>query len=358
MFECLQLIRPELRDLKPYSVGRNDFVDVIWLDHNESPWDSEFNRYPKPRPCKLIASLAKIYRILPTQLLLTRGSDEGIDYLIRLFCRSYEDEILICPPTFSMYSFYAKIQGVKVVEVSLQRGKNYDWDFEKIKQSVTSQTKIIFLCSPNNPTGNIIAPQDILDLCKAVSQTTIVVVDEAYIEFSKIQSISGFIDQYKNLVVLRTLSKAYGLAGIRCGAVLASAMLIEYLQRIMPPYPFSVLTIDVAMKGLMPQRLNQVQEQIETIREEKNRLIEALNKLPMVLKVWPSEANFILVQFEDTNRVWHECANQGIILRALPQDSLNDCLRISVGLPWQNQRLISVLNEMRVENESTKNTIS
>ncbi len=324
-------IRPELRDLKPYVNLRQSHDLGILLDLNESPWDREdkSNRYHSDFSA-LTAQLATLYGIASDEILLTRGSDEGIDLLIRLFCRPYYDAILICPPTFSMYRFYAKLQGITVMETP--------GDCENIK--------ILFLCSPNNPTGHTTAPDEIFELCQKLAEKAIVVVDEAYIEFSTTESMTSYIQRYPNLVVLRTLSKAFGLAGLRCGALIAHKQLVQYLRAVLAPYPFSTATIQAAMDATKPACVVALKERVRCILTQRKIMQTALTALCCVKKVWPSEANFLLVEFNDAKKIYATCLENGIRLRDVSNEpGLENCLRISIGLPEQNESLINVLRK-------------
>lgn len=346
-----KLIRPELENLKPYAVGLRS--EGIWLDANESPWDineqvsvDQINRYPKAIPQNLITQLASIYQIQPNQLLLTRGSDEGIDILVRLFCRPYQDVVMTCPPTFAMYEQSATLQGTKVVEIPLLVRNDFKLDIKTIIQSTTPETKIIFICSPNNPTGNLIPIDQILSLVESVKDNTIVAVDEAYIEFAQVESMTKYINQFSNLVVFRTLSKAFGLAGLRCGFVISQAPLIEMLRGIMPPYPFSQVILNAIAIATQKDNLVQINKNITYIKIQKEVMRRELNRLSMVVKVFESEANFLLVQFKDANQVIKYCAANGIYLKGFSDNVLKNSLRISIGLEVQNQRLLTVLKAL------------
>lgn len=344
MFELMNLVRSELRQpFAPVWVARD--TAAIYLDANESPWDNQLNRYPT-QPKVLLQSLAKLYDVDPSQVLLTRGSDEGIDLVTRLFCEASKDSVIICPPTFSMYAFWANIQGARSVEVPLNTEQGFSLNRNKLLEAVTPKTKLIFLCSPNNPTGNLIPIDQIISICEAVSQTAMVVVDEAYIEFANSQSMTAYLSRYKNLIILRTLSKAYGLAGLRCGVVLADAALIALLQAIMPPYPYSVLMMDSALRAMDESNLEQVNAQIAILIEQKKYLAQELKKLPLVIKQWPSCANFLLIQVQDATKVVAKCAKKGVQLRNISSRYLPNAVRISIGKPAENQQLIQILQKV------------
>lgn len=346
-----KLIRPELQNLKPYEVGIRS--KGIWLNANESPWDiseeilaEKINRYPITTSKTMSEQLASIYQIEPSQLLLTRGSDEGIDILVRLFCCPYKDAVMICPPTFVMYKQSAKLQGTKLVEVPLQASNNFKLNTEEIIKNITKETKIIFICSPNNPTGNLIPVEEILSLVERVKKCSMVVVDEAYIEFSQGESMTKYINKFSNLVVLRTLSKAFGLAGLRCGLVISQSPLIEMLRGVMPPYPFSVITLNALMISIKKENLRKINENVLFIKKQKEIMLCELKKLNIVIKVFNSDANFLLVMFKDAKKVFKHCAEKDIHLRNFQDSELIDSLRISIGLEVQNQQLLTVLKEM------------
>ncbi|MFI4938648.1 MAG: histidinol-phosphate transaminase [Candidatus Berkiellales bacterium] len=338
----VKLIRPELQQITPYSVKRS--LTGIRLNANEAPWDDGLNRYPDPIGETLLTELAAIYQVPSSQLMLTRGSDEGIDIIIRLFCRPYLDEVIICPPTFSMYAQSAMIQGAKIVEVPLQERLNFAPDFQQIIAKLTHNTKLIFICSPNNPTGNLVSATEILKLVAAVKDKAIVVVDEAYIEFTEADSLAKDLSHFDNLIVLRTLSKAYGLAGLRCGILLAPEPLIPKLQAVMPPYPFSVLTLKTLLT--IAKKKIGLREKITYIKAHKERMQENLSTLKGVKKIWRSDANFVLVKFNDATALINHCEKNGIYLRNLSKEyMLEDCVRITIGLADENQQLFKVLSE-------------
>lgn len=351
MADIIKLIRQDLRDCEPYLSNRED-SEGIWLDANELPFDLsdnqmglKLNRYPSMHPLSLLEQLASFYCIEKEQLLITRGSDDGIDLLTRLFCNPFRDNILICPPTFSMYAAFAKIQGSQIIEVPLILDKEFSLDVNGIKQKMTDNTKIIFICSPNNPTGNIVPISDIAKLCDEMKDKGIVVVDEAYIEFAESESSIPYLQQYHNLVVLRTLSKAFGLAGIRFGVIIANEACIRCLKAIQPPYSMSSLTLDAAVKATTKDRVRELSQKIAMIKDQKAQMQKWLSQLDIVRKVWSSEANFLLIQVEDAKKVMVYCANSKIYLRNMSDRAgLKNCIRVSIGTALQNKRLIQVLN--------------
>ena len=349
----LDLARPDLLGLEPYRHARWT-PDLERLHANESPWCSAgfaspagLNRYPEPHPAALPARLAELYGVASEQVLATRGSDDAIDLLVRGFCRAGTDAVLTCPPTFPMYEVAARIQGAGVVEMPLRREQGFLLDTAAIEQRVRAgdtRIKIVFICSPNNPTGNLVDAAAVEDLCAALSDTAIVAVDEAYIEFSGAESLAARLSRFPNLVVLRTLSKAYALAGVRCGALLGDPAIVGFLGRLVPPYALPSSSIEEALEGLRPSRHATASARVRLIAEERARVAAALARLPQVRKVWPSAANFLLVDCADAARCLHAAAAAGLLLRDLTgQPGLANSLRITIGTPDQNDRLLRAL---------------
>jgi histidinol-phosphate aminotransferase len=349
------LIRSDLQNFKAYSSARDesDAHAKIFLNANESPWEYSqtleniaLNRYPEKQPKDLLPQLAQLYQVQAEQLMMLRGSDEAIDLLIRLFCTAREDAIMICPPTFGMYAVGAALQDIEVVEVPQYKAQDYQINYEDLLSKWTPKVKMIFLCCPNNPTGNLLNPSDIIKLCKELSGKSIVVVDEAYIEFSDQESMATYINECENLVVLRTFSKAYGLAGARCGFLIAQAEIISWIKRIVTPYPLSSMVIEVVAQALAAERLQQVKSYILTIQAERSSLVEALRKVSCIKKVWVSAANYILIEVADANDLVRYCDLKGFILRNMHnKPELDNCVRITVGRPEDNRLLLTVLQE-------------
>lgn len=341
--ELLALVRPEILALQAYRSARSEQTSgKIWLDANESPWNDAtlYNRYPEPQPQTLVTALAKLYQVQPQQLLVTRGSDEGIDLLIRTFCRAYQDQIMLCPPTYGMYTVAANLQGATIVTVPLRQEKNFVLDLPRMLASKTEKVKLIFLCSPNNPTGNSLAAADILALCHAWAKEAFVIVDEAYIEFAEEESLTAALATQPNLIILRTLSKAYGLAGIRCGATLAHPTVINILKKVIAPYPIAQPIISIVTSRLAVN----LTDKIAQLRQERQNLAAFLQGLPWVKKVWPSQANFLLFAVDDSKKRLTHCQAHGIVLRDRSHEyGLENCLRVTVGLPQENALLMEVL---------------
>ncbi|HEV7607449.1 MAG TPA: histidinol-phosphate transaminase [Steroidobacteraceae bacterium] len=348
MSDILALARPDIVALKAYSHASWDPA-FDRLHANELPWRAEtdrsqagLNRYPEPHPHVLAQRLAKLYGVEESQLLPGRGSDEAIDLLVRGFCRAGVDNVIICPPTFGMYAVAARIQGATVREVPLQRDHGYALDAARVLAACDANTKIVFLCSPNNPTGNAMAPAAIEQLLVALSGRALVVVDEAYIEFSGDVSLTTALARFPNLVVLRTLSKAYGLAGARVGSLIAQPAIVALLAKVIPPYSIPQLTIEAVLATLGEVQLAIQRERVAQIRVERERLRVALETCAPVRKTWPSVANFLLVDFADPEAVLAAARAAKLLIRDM-RSVAPQSLRISVGTPEQNDRLIRSL---------------
>jgi histidinol-phosphate aminotransferase len=352
MNPIINLARPEIIALQPYSSARGEVgLEGIWLNANENPFVlnkmNPLNRYPEQQPESLIDPLRLILNIQASQLLITRGSDEGIDLLIRAFCKANEDKVIVCPPTYGMYAIASTIQGAGILEVPLLKEKGFALNEQEILHQAAKKVKIIFMCSPNNPTGNLLEVRSILNICKELENKAIIVVDEAYIDFAHVQSLTEQINHYSNLVILRTLSKAYGLAGARCGMVIAHPDIILLLKKIIAPYPIATPVIKEINNFLNLNYQEKINEQINLLENEKEKLIFFLKNLPKVKKIWPSVANFLLVEVDDV-AVWlRHCFAQGIAIRDRSNMlNLEHCLRISIGIPEENQKLMETLNNV------------
>lgn len=345
-----ELARPEILALEAYRHAAWE-PGLVRLHANELPWrapldssDAGLNRYPEPHPHQLAARLATLYKVHTDSVLACRGSDEAIDLLTRSYCRAALDAVLITPPTFGMYGVTARIQGAAVVEVPLRREKNYHLELQSVLAAITPTVKLAYLCSPNNPTGNLLDRQSVLDLARALSGRALLVIDEAYIEFAEAGSLSAELERHPGLVVLRTLSKAYGLAGARCGAVLAHPEIIRLLRRVIQPYAVTQLSIEAVFRTLRPEYLAAATQRTAAIVRERQRLAAALSAHRSVLRVWPSAANFLLVDFADAGAVLESVHNAGLLVRDLrAAPTLHQSLRISVGTPEHNDRLLASL---------------
>ena len=347
MSNILALARPEIVALKAYSHASWDPA-FDRLHANELPWRAEtdhsqagLNRYPEPHPHVLAQRLAKLYGVEDAQLLPGRGSDESIDLLVRGFCRAGIDNVIICPPTFGMYAVAARIQGAAVREVPLV-SPDYSLDTAGVLAARDANTRIVFLCSPNNPTGNAMAPADIESLLVELADKALVVVDEAYIEFSGDASLTRALSRFPNLVVLRTLSKAYGLAGARVGSLIAQPEIVSLLAKVIPPYSIPQLTIEAVLATLGEVQLAIQRERVAQVRVERERLRAALATCKPVQKIWPSVANFLLVDFTAPEAVLAAARAAKLLIRDMRNVSPSS-LRISVGTPEQNDRLIRSL---------------
>jgi histidinol-phosphate aminotransferase len=349
--DVLRLARPEILELQPYQhAAWNPAFDR--LHANEMPWratgddsDAGLNRYPEPQPRALLERLARLYQVPAGQILAGRGSDEAIDLLVRAFCRAGQDQVLVCPPTFGYYAVAARIQGALVREVPLA-GPDFTLDAPAV--SAAGRTaKLVFLCSPNNPTGRLIDEEAIAAVCSARAETSLVVLDEAYVEFSGRPSFVARLSEFPNLVVLRTLSKAYALAGARCGALIASAAIVGLLARILPPYALPASSVEAVLRLTAEPQRRQAAARIETLRAEREILRTRLAELPGVRRVFPSDANFVLVEFDAPQAALAAAAAVGLLVRDLSANPwLPGCLRLTVGTPEQNARLLAALESV------------
>ena len=350
MSALLALARPELRDLVAYQPARYE-ADCIRLNANEAPWRAPndhsrrgLNTYPPPRPFELRDRLAKYYGVESDQLLVTRGSSEGIDLLIRAFCVGGRDAILICPPTFGMYQVYAAIQGASVRRVPLRREEGFALDEPALMAAMDAPPKLVFLCSPNNPTGNEIDHAVVARVCQSMTGHGLVVIDEAYFDFIEGQSMLSLRQQYPHVVILRTLSKAHGLAGARCGALIADPDVIDLLSRILPPYGLPTPSIEAALASLEGDTMTLMGKRIEALREQRARMAVALAKVPGVLRVYPSAANFLLIEAADPGALVAAARRHGVLIRDYSNDTdLPGALRISIGTEQQNDLLLAAL---------------
>jgi histidinol-phosphate aminotransferase len=345
-----QLARPDIVALKAYEHASWE-PELERLHANELPWRSladessaGLNRYPEPQPRALVQRLASLYDVAPNSVLVGRGSDEAIDLLVRGFCRAGQDSVIICPPTFGMYSVSARIQGANVVSVPLQAEAGFALDTRAVLEKCTPDVKLVFLCSPNNPTGNLLSEDSIIDLARRLEGRAVVVVDEAYIEFSGAHSLARRIAEFPQLAVLRTLSKAYALAGARCGTLIADPEVVTLLRKVIPPYAIAQLSMEAVLNVLEPAQLAKSSARLATILAERERMLAALAKLPNVTRVWPTAANFVLVEFADAPLALARSRGARLLIRdARGYPGLGHCLRITIGSPEQNDRLLEAL---------------
>lgn len=345
----LDLARAEIRALQPYSSARMEASGgQLLLNANESAWAptgdacTGCNRYPQPQPAALLDVLSRLYGVRHEQLLVGRGSDEAIDLLVRAFCRAGRDAILIQPPTFGMYAVSAHIQDAAVVEAPL-RG-DFTLDVDAVLAAVTDAVKLVFVCTPNNPAGSVVPRAGIERLARGLDGRALLVVDEAYVEFADGDSVADLLDRYDNLAVLRTLSKAWALAGARIGCLLAHPDVIALLRRIMPPYPLPLPSVDAALLALSGWGQANARAHIDMVRAERARMRAALASLPGVRSVLPSQANFLTVRFDDAETAYRRLFDAGIVVRDVRRHpGLGDALRITIGTPADNAQVLAVL---------------
>ncbi|KAB1158003.1 histidinol-phosphate transaminase [Flavobacterium luteum] len=342
-FDINSLVRENVKLMKPYSSARDEFedfdtADMIFLDANENPFQNGVNRYPDPQQSSLKVVLAKQRNVNPNQILLGNGSDEVLDLIFRAFCEPKVDNVITLPPTYGMYGVLSNLNDIENREVLLST--HFQPQVEKILETVDEKTKIIFLCSPNNPTGNSFSDESVVKLLQNFKG--LVVIDEAYIDFSKKESWLAKIDEYPNLVITQTLSKAYGLAGIRLGICYASAPIISVLNKIKPPYNVNELTQLRALERL--SNPDKIKSEIQSIIEQRSALLKVLVDVNFVKKIYPTEANFILIKVDDANRRYDELIAKGIVIRnRTTQPLCENTLRLTIGTEQENEKLIEAL---------------
>lgn len=342
-FNLEKLVRPTILSLKPYSSARDEFQGnaAIFLDANENPYPSAFNRYPDPHQLKLKQKLSRIKDVPIDQIFLGNGSDEPIDLLIRAFCEPGVDNVLIPQPTYGMYTVSSEINNVSIKSIRLT--EDFDLDVAPLRNSWDSKTKLIFLCSPNNPSGNLLTEEKVLSILRDFPG--IVVMDEAYVDFTGSKGFVPYLKEFPNLVILQTLSKAWGLAAIRLGMCFASTEIIALLNKIKPPYNISILSQQVAEEALNHESAKNAH--VFEIIESRKKLASDLTGIKLVKKVFQSDANFLLVQVTNAKKIYQELVNRGIIVRDRSNVILCDnCLRITVGTPVENQKLVSALSQL------------
>lgn len=338
------LVRADLRDLQPYSAPTDD-GSLIRLHANEATWpdgDTAPNRYPPLRPKRLQTRLAQLFGCNPEQLLLTRGSSEAIDLLMRAFCEARTDNAVTHTPGFGLYAQYARIQGIEMRKVGTSRENAFAVNVDALLANCDDRSKLIFVCSPNNPTGTVVPDGDIRRLLEARRGRSMVVVDEAYIEYAQTDSTVELLQDFDNLFVLRTLSKARALAGLRCGAVVGPADGIALLDAVLPPYAFSTPVIERLSDSLTDAWLARADAEIAAVIRERERLRDRLSALPDVLRVYPSAANFLLIECRDAHEFAARCRAVGILVRQCAEP-LDDCVRVTVGSRIDNDRLLTAV---------------
>lgn len=351
-----RIARAEIVAMKPYVSARNSAsADGILLNANEAPfphvqdprWQQlALNRYPSPQPAQLKARMAELYGVDESNVLVTRGSDEGIDLLTRVFCRAGRDAIVECTPCFGMYRISATIQAATVIEIPRLEDRGWQIDYEKLEATIKSNAdvKLVFLTTPNNPSGDLIERDALEQVLAACEDKALVVLDEAYIEFCFARSASELISEWPQLVVLRTLSKAWAAAGIRCGTVIADPNVISLLQRVIAPYPLASTAIDAALQATSGEAVARQQDFIATVRQGRADMYQFLSACDWVDHVWESEANFILLRVSDAPGLVAFCANAGIRIRDFStQPQLQGCVRLTIGSDQELAALKTVL---------------
>lgn len=349
MINLESLVRKNIRNLKPYSSARDEFKGKadIFLDANEnslgSPIQSQWNRYPDPRQTELKKAISQLKNVATDRIFLGNGSDEAIDLLVRAFCEPASDQIMILPPTYGMYQVCADINNVSIVSCPLTA--DFNLDVPAILNNLTDYVKMLFICSPNNPSANAMRQSDIEQILQ--NSNAIVVVDEAYIDFSGKPSLLPLLDKYANLVILQTFSKAWGLASLRLGMAFADPYIIHILTNIKPPYNISGLTQQMAMEAI--QNIELKNKMVATLLVQRTYLMENLQQLQTVDQVFPSDTNFILVRFKNSKRIFDQLIQSGIIIRDRSKAlHCENCLRFTVGTELENKRLIEKLKSLDI----------
>ena len=340
------LVRNNIKTMSSYSSARDDFKNdfdkkLIYLDANESPFDSGINRYPDNKQTELKKVVSNIKNININQIVFGNGTDEILDLIVRVFCNPNKDKIITLPPTYGMYDVIAKTNGVENIEIPLK--SDFSIDKNEILKLSSSSIKILFLCSPNNPTGNSFDTNDLTDLIKGFNG--VVVVDEAYIDFSSKQSLISLINDNNNLIITQTMSKAYGMAGIRLGMGFSNQKIINYLNKIKPPYNINVLTERKALKEL--NNIDEIKKNIDLVLNQRKLLISCLEKLDFIDKIYKSDSNFLLVKVDNADLRYNQLLKNGIIVRNRSNQPLcQNCLRITIGTENENKSLIKILNQL------------
>ena len=348
-----QLVRKNVQKLTPYqSARRIGGNGDVWLNANEYPVAPNFqlteqnlNRYPEAQPEQVINRYAEYAGVTPEQVIVSRGADEAIELLMRAFCEPETDTVLYCPPTYGMYQVSAETLGIKTKTVPTK--SNWQLDLDGIKQNLDN-VKLIYVCSPNNPTGNLIDQDDIKTLLKLAENRALVIIDEAYIEFSPNSTVVSWLANYPHLVILRTLSKAFALAGLRCGFTLANKPVIDALQKVIAPYPLATPVADIATQALSKEGIETMRLHVINLNNQKEKFAKQLTALPIVEKVYPSESNYLCVKFQSNKEVFSKLWNQGIILRdqskSIGQDGF---VRISIGTEDECDAVITALKAIK-----------
>jgi len=344
-FDVNNLVRKNIQNMKSYSSARDEFKDfnteMIFLDANENPFENGVNRYPDPQQNSVKLALAELKKVNANQILLGNGSDEVLDLLFRAFCEPNKDNVITLPPTYGMYGVLADLNAIENREIVLNL--EFQPNVKSILKCVDANTKIIFLCSPNNPTGNSFSEIAVMELLEKFNG--LIVLDEAYIDFSKSESWLAKIEKYPNLVISQTLSKAFGMAGIRVGILYASAAIISILNKIKPPYNINVLSQEKALERII--NIDKYKTEIQTILDNKRDLIEQLSEIKYIEIIFPSDANFVLIKVDDASKRYNQLIDFGIVIRNRTTQLLcENCLRITIGTKSENEKLINVLRTL------------
>ena len=340
------LVRNNVKKMSSYSSARDDFKrenhkKLIYLDANESPFDNRINRYPDNKHDELKKVVSGVKNVNVNQVVFGNGTDEILDLIVRVFCNPNEDKIITLPPTYGMYNVIAKTNGVENIEIPLK--SDFSIDKNQILKLNSTSIKVLFLCSPNNPTGNSFDTNNLTDLIKAFKG--IVVIDEAYIDFSSKQSLISLIEDNNNLIIIQTMSKAFGMAGIRLGMGFSSKKIIDYLNKIKPPYNINVLTEKKALEEL--NKIDEIEKNISIVLDQRKLLVSSLEKLDFVEKIYKSDANFLLVKVDNADLRYNQLLERGIVVRNRSNQPLcQNCLRITIGTKNENTSLIKTLNEL------------
>lgn len=344
-FSLENITRENIKGLRPYSSARDEYVsdgsEMVFLDANENPFENGLNRYPDPQQRSLKAVLADQKRIDTENILLGNGSDEVLDLLFRAFCEPNVDNVITLPPTYGMYRVLSGTNAIENREIPLK--ENFQPNVDAILDVMDENSKLLFICSPNNPTGNSFSEEYLIQLLKGFDG--LVVIDEAYIDFSPNQSWTSRLADFPNLVVTQTLSKAYGMAGIRLGICIASKKIIRVLNKIKPPYNVNALTQLKALERVLATKT--VAEEVANILDERNRLVQELREIAFIDKIYPTDANFVLVKVDDANKRYNQLLEKGIVIRNRSTQALcENTLRFTIGTPNENKQLVKALSRL------------
>ncbi len=344
----INLSNPHIEALEPYmSARRIGGSGEVWLNANELPFPrepmsldvSEYHRYPDQGPDQVQAAYAEYANVKADQVLALRGADEAIDLLLRAYCQSGQDSILISSPTYGMYQVCADIQNASVIDVPLTA----DWQLDVDGILAQEEAKLIFICNPNNPTGNSFRREDILRIVEHTQENAIVAIDEAYIEFCPDQTLANELKQFDNLVVIRTMSKAFGLAGVHVGYLIANESVMSIMRKVAAPYPLADPCAQIALLALQQNQVNVLTEQVDRINSIRKEFCETISSFSTVTSILPSVANFVLVEFEDADSAWQSLTDAGIVARKIPHPRLANAIRFSVGTETEMKAVSEVL---------------